>query len=368
MTRLALCVIYYEDQKRDLLRDAVLPSVRELAPSGGLLYVQRHWRQGPQVRIVSVSEGSRSGQDRLERLIPALRAWLEQHPSRRELDVPQYVKQSYALGQLELEPPPYEPLFPNNSLQLVELDPMAERLGGSAALAFKESFLAQAMEPVLQILRQRTDPAIAAMTLLASVAATYPGGILRGHLSLRSHVEDFLFQNPRGEEIRAQFEHRYVVQKESVDGLVSSAWQGSLPHELWRDLLNWSWDTASALARAGELDMRGDYLTAWAARFGEDALKRWTFDAQRPYSEFHQALRQLNFLSEPIDAHVFAAYRLILNCAYMVLPLLDVSAKSRYYCSYAVCRAVENLSGLSWRELFSKARQQWEEGGAHGGS
>ncbi|MFL5350626.1 MAG: lantibiotic dehydratase C-terminal domain-containing protein [Hyalangium sp.] len=374
--RFAVHVVYYQDRKAALLRECVLPAAIELSERPGVqrLYVERHWLHGPQVRICVHAE-SPSVREQVERdFVPRIRAWLEQHPSTTALDEGRYLALSQTLGTRELVPPPYGPLWKDNTVFAGDHAARADLLGNPRVVEATETFYGRALRPVLAFLEAAGDNDSArlsyGMHLLTLMAASYPkGGLFPGHLSLRSHLEDYLFDHDRQGKLRAAFSEKYGRVRpavlETLRKLAADTSQGRYTGEdpllqQWSRLFEWGMTEGLELSRARQIvEDPTALMQAAAARVNEEARKKWEFGDQRDYSEFHTVLRGFNFLEERVDVVEFSAYRWLLNLLYTVLTLLDISPVERWYLNYVISESIEALFGRTWKEHFEKLRKRY---------
>ena len=374
--RFAVHTVYYQDRKAALLRECVVPLAIQLSEHPGVkrVYVERHWLHGPHVRICVRAETPEVRQEVERTVLPALRAWLAQHPSTTALDEQRYLTLSQTLGTRELVPPPYEPLWKDNTVFIGEHTAREDLLGNAHVVEATETFYSQALRPVLAFLQAVGDNDGArlshGMHLLTMMAASYPrGGLFPGHLSLRSHLEDYLFDHDQQGKLRAAFAQRYervrpavleALGKLSAD-LTQGRYTGSEPLlQQWGAFFERGMADALTLARAKHIvEDPTSLMQASAARVSTEAQKKWEFGDQRDYSEFHTVLRGFNFLEERVDVVEFSAYRSQLNLLYSVLTLLDISPLERWYINYVIAESIQVLFGRTWKEHFQLLRKRY---------
>jgi len=374
--RFAVHAVYYQDRKAALLRECVVPLAIELSehPAVQRVYVERHWLHGPHVRICVRAESSAIREEVERGVLPRLRAWLEQHPSTTVIEPERYMALSHTLGTRELVRPPYEPLWKDNTVFIGEHSAREDLLGNAKVVDATEAFYGNALRPVLAFLQAVGDNDGArlshGMHLLTMMAASYPrGGLFPGHLSLRSHLEDYLFEQDRQGRLRAAFAQRYervrpavleALGKLSAD-LSQGRYTGGEPLlQQWGAFFERSMAEALELARGRHIvEDPTPLMQAAAERVNAEAQKKWEFGDQRDYSEFHTVLRGFNFLEERVDVVEFSAYRWQLNLLYSVLTLLDISPLERWYINYVIAESIQVLFGRTWKEHFQLLRKRY---------
>lgn len=392
--RFAVHVVYYANRKRELLRRSLLPLATEIAELPGVerCFIDRQWRFGPHARLCvrAATPGVEAAVTELA--LPRIRAYLEAHPSRQLIDPAAYAQVSQRLGTVELVPPPYEPLWADNTVFVAPYGPREDLLGPAAAVDFYETLQARAIAPIRALLdacadddTQRLDYVL---QLLVMLAATWPSGVFAGHLSYRSHLEEFLFDADRSGAIRQLFAQRFAAMasdlvtrvRELLDELVeiSSRSQDPLPfahlrrHQKvyagddpilgqWSELFAQGWSAALPLADSGALtEEPGLRHLEVATTLNEQAKAKWTFDEGRQWSPFHAAMRQLSDAEQYSQFVEFSCYRWLVNAFYALLPLLDVAPRDRYFLQYLGIHAIEAIFGKTWQQhiaLVQRDRQ-----------
>jgi hypothetical protein len=358
-------VVYYEDRKQDLLADCLIPLARKMAAGkrAKAVFLERHWRFGPHVRINVVGAPSDAAGRFARETKPAVVDWLRDHPSRAPLDRAAYLKTSAQLASAELVLPPYGPIWPDNTVILGAYQPRVD-LYGEAGAGAKARFLAGALDPVGLLLdltrddhRRRLDYVL---RLLVMVAAMYSADdVAAGTLSFRSHVEDFLTHEDGTGRIRAAFDAKYAALRESVVEVVRAVATDAAAGEYrgvdpvlaaWSVLLRDTWEHLSGLTKLHEIDESPtDRYYDVAARVSDVARTRWDFERKRTFGGFHRSLRGLDFLPRQ-NVAVFSTYRWVVNLVYLVMPLLDVSPAERYLLTYVVSNAADEVVGVRWDE------------------
>lgn len=367
MRRQMIRVNYYDDIKRHLIKDAIIPVVFQLKKHGigEQVYLTRNWKQGPHVRIIFRRNEKYSLQN-VESLIQKyIYPFLNNYPSTKELDSDKFLKLSERLAKTEIEPPPYSPLLPDNYIQIEEFTEDPSRIGGEHLVHLKEKLLSEATLVIHQTIQdERLEikewNIFVTIMLLTLVANSYPDGLQRGYMSLRSNLEQFMFRWDRKGEMRSVFKkkfigHRDLILKQINNILAGNSEVGDIMDfkvlESWKNYVNGAWATAKPYSEKGLLI--GDplnQLKKWAekAGLGEEAI----IPGAGEVSEFHKILRKLNYKKEWVDALDFPIYRFILNCFYQIINLFDISPIERNYAMYCISESCEIIYGKTWKDTI----------------
>lgn len=373
LARASLAVAYHAPAKRDFIRTAMVPSVRRVAGRPGVshAFLTRHWRFGPHLQVVAsgpdhagVLEVLRAEQDELEVAVAAA-------PSTYPLRVEPYLAMCEQLGQAELVPGPYGPVWPDNSVRLLEHPLLPGLVVHPGAQNLRDAFCARTV-PVLESVLRRTaanpqQRLVAAAELLVTVAAAYPDhGLMHGYLSYTSHLEDYLQDNDPDGAHRADFSRRFELVRPAFEALVRQ----SVP-ELDRPtrycgpdaaITAWAETVHDTIARAVPLAGRNaaidpllheDYM-ARARTLNGHLERKYRAGEDREYSDFHAAYRDVAF-TDVEAGRVFAAYRFVVNHLYSQLLLVDVSPAERLFLCHAVTQTVETLTGSTWQDKLLPA-------------
>lgn len=377
----SLVVTQYAQDKGHLIAHCLTPLVDGIQWRYGRdsVYLERHWLRGPHVRIVVTDPGRRSedGTTLIEELrteaVPAIEAYLAEHPSTEQITPEEYLARSVELGRSELVLPPYGPLRPDNTVVEEEVPTHnTVALIGAEGYALRQRFLTLAMRPLhlahQQILagQHRTVPAMQIMLLHAS---RWPfGGLESGYLTYKSHLEDFLLLNDQSGTLRESYVRRFEKNRaaytEVFQQLLAHGKDGVYQGEdaylaAWSEALDELWEEALELAgrQSIEEDLGPGYR-ATAEQFDADTERRWRFGDDRDYSEFHQKLRKLNYLPQRTAVTEFAAYRNLTNHLLRWLPMLDVSPVERYFLAHVISELVQEEFGSNWRERLTQDPEQ----------
>lgn len=371
---LTINVVWHGERKAELIRDCLLPFAMQLADRVELkpVFLQRHWKFGPHVRVCVVGADDMLRRQIEQGAMAPIEDYLRDHPSPSPVDPVRHLALSQRLGDAELDPPPYGPLWPDNSIVVTNYEPRGELLGEREAVRFKEEFMAGAMHPVSLVLQATPDAESKRLNYLLAVlvilAASYPnGGLLRGSLSYRSHLEEwFTFADPGGrlrEAFRERFDRIRRAATEVVRNLLQevgeSGYEGPDPVlQAWSRHISEGWRQGLELARSGQIrEDPAERFQLVADVIGGEAARRWRGDRQ--YGAFHMELRSFNFLGERVDVVNFSTYRWLVNLVYATLPLMDVSPTERYFLGYVVAECAEEITGVTWRQHFASIHERY---------
>jgi len=365
----SIVITRYAGDLGTLIGDRLAPVAAELQRRFGRdsVHLERHWLRGPHARIV-LDDPALVDVARNE-IAPRIAEYLTGLPVSPPISEADYLARSEVLGRGELVLGPYGPLRPDNSV-LVEDVPVDQTIAliGADSYALKRRFLAAALTPLTlahQAMNDGTHRTVLTLRLMALHCSRWPfGGLSSGYLTFKSHLEDFLLQSDVDGRLRAAYEKKFAAnraayQKVFDDVLAYSTegvYEGTDPYLAeWSGLLDRLWPVALDMGRKRgiEEDLGPGYRTT-AARFDAEAERRWRFGDDRQYSEFHQALRKLNYLPQRTAVVEFAAYRNLTNQLLRWLPLLDVSPAERYFVSHVFAELVQDSVGIDWRARLSQ--------------
>ncbi len=312
---LDVVVYHYEPVKAPLLREAVLPLARRASADGLTAHVERHW-----------------------------------HVYKRQ----------------ELIPPPYGPLVPDNTVRVEPVDLSSlEALIGPDGLRLREDLLALGL-PALQagtsFLGERADASAARVELvvaaLAAHAAAHPEGLVGGHYSYVSHLEDFLVHEDPDGRLRAAFDRRWEAAGERISALVGRIAGGGAAgwERAWADWSTRAWRTAEERFAAGA-DFTGapaEYRNRAAALGDRATAERWNGDVRTRYSDFHRQLHRSDPQGAMWSRPDYLIHRACTNGLYRLFAICDVRPVERYLAAHLVVRSVPGLTGHRWQERIDE--------------
>jgi hypothetical protein len=364
----AVHVYYYEDDKDHLLTGAIRPAIDKLRERGlRRWFLKRHWKRGPHIAMVLDANDGTFETEWLPLIEAVVRPWLNRNPSRKEINPDQYQKLSETLGAWELEPGPYLPLFPDNSLHALPYERREDVVSGARVAEALEDFRADVAGATLDLIVEtqgdRGKRLERMVQLMAVIGELYPhGGILRGHLSYRSHVEGYLHTFDASGEIRRKFREQDRQLGPRIDRLLLEVLDHSGGNGIYDgpDPLLRHWSLAAhklirralALAEKGELTSRTDHYKEIAAGISTEAVKRWDETASGGrLSPFHRNLQSREEGLQVLGSPHFAAYRMAVNAFYAHLPLFQINPHTKHLLCELVANSVERIKGVTWQEL-----------------
>jgi hypothetical protein len=374
---------YYTAEKVPLLHDAVLPAARRAQLLGLDVHLERHWLHGPHLRIRMTGQPDQVT-GAAEAAARTLREYLGSRPSPSDQDASSLLQEAVLRGRADLVTGPYEPIHPNNSVRIEAADEsrVLRLLGSPAAVACRANLLRTGTEPVAQsagwLVRQGnslTNRVWLALTAMVVHASAYPPGIVSGHQSFRSHLEDFLFlQDPDGK-LRNSFEQAWRKRRRQVTDQVARI---ATAEGCAEDPTAPAWTAwiGPALAVCTSAFERGDLPLVPGSAYKDQAwaigdpqtLWRWDDELRTSYSPYHTELRKLDFLNLPGVAETFGPYRFATNMLYLLLALCDVTPLERYLAAYLLCEAVQDLTRTTWQEVMARQLAASTDTGSEGGT
>ncbi|WP_181442347.1 lantibiotic dehydratase C-terminal domain-containing protein [Streptomyces tateyamensis] len=369
---------YHHPVKGPLLRGVLLPLADRYRAQGLRVHLERHWLHGPHLRLrLDRSPGQPAGRQvatAAEEAAEAVRGWLREHPSHSELTAAELLAQAAAAGRVELVPPPYTPVHPDNTVRVEPVDRSATRdLLGPDGTALREDLLRlglSALHAGAEFLGEQQDCAVARLQLLVSAlaahAAAHPGGLVGGHYSYVSHLEDHLLHEDPDGGLRAGFERQWQAARPTVTALVARIAAGELL-DRERPWAHWSaaaWQLTQHRFDAGA-DLTGrpaGYRERAAATGDQEQLARWSPEIRTRFSEFHQLLRRSDPQGTMLTRPDYLVYRACTNGLYRLFTICDVRPVERYLAAYLVTRAVPELTGHHWRDRLAEVVAAVEAG------
>lgn len=354
-------IAYFGDGTDELILQAVRPVIERCTGHVQSVYVLRHWRRGPHLRLV-VQATPETFAALVEPAVAELvGGWLREHPSTAPApDEAALLPLHRRLAEAEREPGPLTPFHRDNSISWEEHDRRVEVLGcpvGADELAlFYERTNGLLFDHLAAVAAgvPRETLALRLMLATAHTLCRHPedASIRRGFVSFRSHAEGYL--STAGPQVREAFEQRYAANREVLTAQVRavvaafepgaadapSAAQGEAERR-WVaaiDPLGGRW---TALYEAGEIPEApipddeengiGDLLAA---------------------SPLHQAVAgSATYKQMMYRDPRFLRYRLMLNYTYLHLTRLGVPGLTRYLLCHLAANAVEEVYGVSALQL-----------------
>lgn len=351
---------YHQPVKGPLLREAFLPFADRCTERGLTVRVERHWLHGPHLRLCLRGPAERVAAAAADGAA-TVRDWVGDHPSVGGPGPEQLLAQAAEAGRLELIPPPYDPVLPDNTVRVerVDLAPLRALLG-SDAVTLRNDLLRlglPALRAASGFLGEHGDGAAArlqlAATALAAHAAAHPGGLVGGHYSYVSHLEDFLVHDDPDGRIRDAFAEHWQRAGGAVTALVGRITDGRDTgwEQEWAAWSRSAWQLTEGRRAAGA-NLTGDpgAYRARAGATGDPATaERWDGELRTRFSEFHRLLRRSDPEGAMWSRPAYLVHRASTNTLYRLLAICDLAPLERYLAAYLVVRAVPVLTGHDWR-------------------
>ncbi|MET9886128.1 lantibiotic dehydratase C-terminal domain-containing protein [Streptomyces sp. NPDC006430] len=359
-TALDVVVYHYEPVKAPLLREAVLPLARRAGTDGLTVHVERHWLHGPHLRL-RLRGHAGAVAAAAERTAAELRARAASHPSRAAVDGRELLAQAAVAGRAELIPPPYGPLVADNTVRVepVDLSSLVALLGPDG-VRLREDLLAlglPALHAGTAFLGERADASAArvelAVVALAAHGAAHPEGLVGGHYSYVSHLEDFFVHEDPDGHLRAAFDRRWEAAGGRISALVGRIADGGAAgwERAWADWSAQAWRIAEERFTAGA-DFTGvptEYRDRAAALGDRATAERWDGEVRTRYSDFHRRLHRSDPQGTMWSRPDYLVYRACTNGLYRLLTVCDVRPVERYLAAHLVVRSVPGLTGHRWQ-------------------
>ena len=350
-------IAYFGDGTDQLLLHAVRPVIERCAGRVGSVYVLRHWRRGPHLRLVVQAEPAVFAELVEPAVAEVVGGYLREHPSTGAApDEAALLPLHRRLADAEREPGPLTPFYPDNSITWTEHDRRIEVLGcpvGADELALFYDTTNQLLFQQLEAVAAGVPRETLALRLMLATAHTlcrHPEdpSIRRGFVSFRSHAEGYL--STAGPRVRQGFDQRYAANREILTAQVRSV---------------------VAAFEAGADGPDGEPLRDWVTTIDPLGL-RWTelYEAgEIPEQEIpddeengigdllaaspmHQAIAGSTAYKEMMYRDPrFLRYRLMLNYTYLHLSRLGIPGLTRYLLCHLAANAVEEVYGVTALQL-----------------
>ncbi|ROP35933.1 thiopeptide maturation pyridine synthase [Saccharothrix texasensis] len=344
--------VHYHDPDQDrLILDAVRPVFQHLRSRVAGLYLARHWRQGPHLRLFAKTDPDTWARVVRPRIEAVVGEYLARHPSTTQPDFEHDLAQHRLLARREQERGPLLPWFPDNSVHEQPYDTRPHVIRSPQTGELMASFASESTNLLFRML-DRARAGVDAKELMAlelvlatAVAAGPPG--TSGFASYRSHAEGFLCSCADPDAVRAAFDAHY----ESHRGALISR-------------------TRAVLATLGGGASTTPYARRWAARC-EDYGRRvgplierdLVFPpapaeapaappadrpATRPAAPLHALMLGSRAYREAVLRHPdFLRYRFLLTCTHLQISRLGLTPFQRFRTCHAAANAVEEIHGVS---------------------
>lgn len=360
---------YYEPVKAPFIHRVVVPAAQAATAAGVAAHLERHWLHGPHV-AVELRGSAQQLEDAARLVRQILLDGVRTQPSRHYLSESELLSNSVRNGRVELIPGPYEPIYPDNSIQTSSGDQrgIAELLGGQPALDARNGMLQDALEVISMTTGSILPTATARVRLTTSVMAAhalhYAPEPATGYVSFLSHLEDFYFRNDANGELRRRFEKVWQSNShailDQVQRVISAGVNPPTAAQNQLDSVIAAWSSWSGRAvaharsayEAGHIPLRPGREYAKRAVALGDPASRWS--AESELSEFHRSVVPRFDVDAVADA--FGPYRFVTNVLYQLLLMCDVTPTERYLAAHLVSRAMVRLTGNE-RRVWDSALQ-----------
>jgi hypothetical protein len=344
---------YYEPDRSGLLLDGVRPLLDEVADDVVAVYVVPHWLRGPHLRL-TVRTHENTWADRVRPAIGrVVGGYLADHPSAARPDERAMAPQHRRLAELEIEPGPLHPWFPDNSIRYPAVVSRAAAMGGTQIEELVTEFYVRSNGLYLDTvchLRDSTEPVDLVGLSLMFATAEAVGGLPRNVGSFRAHAEGFicaLTSDP--ESVRAVFQRQYEQHHDAIVDLMLAvadtlAGTAATPVPLvteWSALMTRMVELAEPAVHSGVL------------RF-PDALREADIDNPRFPEYLRAALRNESYVRRGLDNPDFLRYRVVLNCTYLQLTRLGISPRVRHLLCHLAANAIEEHYSVSAIDFITK--------------
>jgi hypothetical protein len=348
-------VHYYDPDKDGLILDAVRPLFQDLRAHTDALYLTRHWRQGPHLRLFVKTDPTTWARFVRPRMDSIIGEYVAAHPSTAEPDMERELAQHRLLARREKEHGPLTPWFPDNSLREQPYDPRPHALRSTATAELMAAFAADST-PVLFGMLERTRSGqdtkeLLALELMLATSVTARPPITSSFASYRSHAEGYLYSCGNPTAVRAAFDTHYHTRREvlldrtravlsTLDGGT-----GTAPFaRQWAEL-------------CGEYGRRVVPLLQRGLVFPPTPDEPPTTAPMHAMMFGNRAYRQAVF--ENPD---FLRYRFLLNCTYLQINRLGLGPGERFRTCHVAANAVEEIYGISAIDLIRAFVERHRDG------
>ena len=365
-------VAYFNSDKTPLIEGPLRLLVEQFCAENGVeaLAIMPHWKRGPHVNLVVECSSEYFDSVFYPTCESVIGAWLAEHPSETVIEPAQYERLSQQLALVEIESPPYLPLWQNNSISR-DVFTANDTLKLDAFKDLKVDFLSDTLPLVFELLAlKKADKQsffVALSHMLAVCGTCYADhGLARGFNSFRSHAEFFYVQYDKDDRLRKQFDavaDKYQTQlRPVIETLINS------PNNIREG------------ANAGQLLSRWSHVVA-----GFDAkIKRIVADNYEFLSQENVFIDKLTDVARAIPSALhqqekvgpmaraiaqdegqamlsskeFIAYRTLVNFFYFLLPIVGISPAEKYCICNMTATTVERILDITWQDLMIPGHYQ----------
>lgn len=352
-----VAVYYYEENKDQLILDAVQPLFQQLKPQVERVFFTRHWLRGPHLRLRFFTTEKLFNTVVKPAIEEHVGRYLREHPSTTVLNEEKLLPVYQKLAIAEQEKGPVVPFYPNNSIQYLPYDRRLHVLHNDRLVELIEQFYVESNDLVFQMLeyiRQGNSRLLLCLDLMFTSAHTSAWPITTGFVSYRSHAEGYIIRTPNPAATRKLFDDKYKAQsvalgqrlRQLLDAL--NYGQDDFPFILaWSLLMKRYWVNGMPLIQTGAIDIIPggrdkalEYEEHW-----QELIPNSTFHSR--FYENHEGRARL--FANP---H-FQGYRLVLNLVYLHLNRLGINPLDRALLGHLAAETVEEVCNVSAVELVS---------------
>jgi hypothetical protein len=346
---------YHDPIKAPLLQNGVLPARDAAIRQGATGHIERHWLHGPHVRLRL--DGP------VEAAVAVLKDYLAKNPSTVNYSDEELLSQAKTNGLAELIQPPFEPIYPNNTVRIEPTDTtrLQSLLGSDALIDLRATGLRLGVDAIRASLIDISRVQLA-ITAMAVHASRYPPGLGNGYHSFLSHLEDFLLHSDPDGRVRAKFGQIWDRNCDQVTDAVERVAAGHPTNQLeaaWQ-----TWTIGMRLAAEQAYDA-GDLTSTMNPRYGERAyetgdratIQRYNYAERTKFSDYHTQLWEVD-LDHPLVKRPLTVYRFGTNVLYQLLAICDVTPMERYLAADLMTRATQRITGIGWAEHLAQMERR----------
>jgi AcrR family transcriptional regulator len=338
-------IYYYEPDKDALILEGIRPLVHRLRPVVESVYLVRHWRQGPHVRLHVRTDAHTWASVVQPQVEDIIGGYLRAHPSTAVLDERAELPMHLLLAEREQEIGPLSPWYPDNSIQYLPYDSRLHVLDHQEVADLVAGYLSESTEPLFAMLEHVRSGAdtkeLLGVSLMLATSHTLAPPITHSFVSYRSHAEGFLFGSSDPAATRTGFDEYYRAHRkvftDRVRAVIATL-EGRHDDPPVPFVREWAALVRIHADRAKPLIRHGLVYPKTPAPQPDDP----------PRSEFHQMMfGNRTYRERVFDDPRFHRYRVGLNCTYQQINRLGLAPAQRMRTCHLAANAVEDVYGLN---------------------